>query len=296
MANAIVSGDGEGGAGSGRHELSGSRGGYLRAAGRAPMALYDPAVAIGMRERTFRGRLVRQVLAGWAGDGRRAGVEIVEVGCGTGSLALALAAARGAAAVVAIDGDPGALARARRKEAKRGGGSGGRAGAPGPGAAGVGAGGTGAGDAGAGDAGAGGAIAGGAGAGGTGAGGTGAVDWREGMAQALPLADASCDRVVMSLLLHHLSPRDHRTALSEAARVLRPGGRIHVADWGPPRDPLMRLAFRGLQLIDGVESTAPLGRGELPALLDRAGFGCQRLHDRLRTGGGVLELRSARRG
>ncbi len=76
--------------------------------------------------------------------------------------------------------------------------------------------------------------------------------------------------------------------------MLRPGGRIHVADWGPPRDPLMRLAFRGLQLLDGVENTAPLGNGELPGMLTAAGFADQRLHDRLRTLGGPLELRSAR--
>lgn len=272
---AMVSGEGEHGAGSapagGRAPRGGGPGsGYLRAAGRAPLALYDPVVALAMRERTFRSRLARQVLAGWAGDGRRSGVEIAEVGCGTGSLALALAAMPGAAAVIALDGDPDALARARGKEAKRAGGgwrSGAGAGAGGSGSAGAG-----------------------------GAGGAVAIDWREGMAQALPLADESCDRVVMSLLLHHLSPADQRVALREAARVLRPGGRVHVADWGPPRDPLMRLAFRGLQAIDGVETTAPLGRGELPAMLDAAGFGAQRLHDRLRTGAGLLELRSARRG
>lgn len=75
--------------------------------------------------------------------------------------------------------------------------------------------------------------------------------------------------------------------------MLRPGGRVHVADWGPPRDRLMRVAFRGLQLLDGVENTAPLGRGELPGMLAAAGFGDARLHDSLRTAGGVLELRSA---
>jgi hypothetical protein len=57
----------------------------------------------------------------------------------------------------------------------------------------------------------------------------------------------------------------------------------------------MRLAFRALQLLDGVENTAPLGAGELPGMLSAAGFGEQRLHDRLRTLAGALELRSARR-
>ncbi|MBB4662953.1 class I SAM-dependent methyltransferase [Conexibacter arvalis] len=219
--------------------------GYLRAAGRAPLALYDPFVAVAMRERLFRARLARQVLAGWAGDGRRRGVTICDVGCGTGTLSLALAGVRGVAAVIAVDGDPAALARARAKAARSGG---------------------------------------------------WAVEWREGMAQRLPLEDKSCDRVVLSLVLHHLSPADQRAALREAARVLRPGGRVHVADWGRPRDPLMRVAFRLLQLVDGAETTAPLGRGELPAMLDAAGFADQRLHDRLRTAGGLLELRSARRG
>lgn len=213
----------------------GGRAGYVRAAGRAPLALYDPLVALTVRERTFRSRMLAQVLAG--GPAERP-LEVVEVGCGTGSFTTMLS--RAGASVIGIDGDAAALARARGKRA------------------------------------------------------AGAVDWREGLADALPLPDGSADRVVMSLLLHHLSPTTQRAALAEARRVLRPGGRIHVADWGPARDPLMRLAFRGLQLVDGVENTAPLGRGELPAMLTAAGFGDQRLHDRLRTLVGVLELRSAR--
>ncbi len=234
---------------------SGGRAGYVRAAGRAPLALYDPLVAVTVRERTFRSRMLAQVLEGRPADRP---LEVVEVGCGTGSFTTMLAragagagggvagggggiaGAGGGVRVVGVDGDAAVLARAR-----------GKAGAEG-------------------------------------------VDWREGLADALPLADASADRVVMSLLLHHLSPATQRAALAEARRVLRPGGRIHVADWGPARDPLMRLAFRGLQLLDGVENTAPLGNGELPGMLTAAGFGDQRLHDRLRTLGGPLELRSAR--
>ncbi|MDO8186394.1 class I SAM-dependent methyltransferase [Conexibacter sp. JD483] len=211
------------------------RAGYVRAAGRAPLALYDPLVALTVRERTFRSRLLAQVLDGAPPERP---LDLVEVGCGTGSFTTMLGGA--GVRAIGIDGDPATLARARGKR------------------------------------------------------GAEAVDWREGLADALPLPDASADRVVMSLLLHHLSPATQRTALAEARRVLRPGGRIHVADWGPARDPLMRLAFRGLQLLDGVENTAPLGNGELPGLLAAAGFGDQRLHDRLRTLGGPLELRSAR--
>jgi ubiquinone/menaquinone biosynthesis C-methylase UbiE len=213
----------------------------VRAAGRAPLALYDPLVALTVRERTFRSRLLAQVL-----DGAPAGrpLEVVEVGCGTGSFTTLLARAGtsgGVVRVIGVDGDAAALKRARAKA------------------------------------------------------GAGAVDWREGLADALRLTDASADRVVMSLLLHHLAPATQRAALAEARRVLRPDGRLHVADWGPPRDPLMRVAFRALQLVDGVDNTAPLGNGELPAMLTAAGFGEQRLHDRLRTLCGPLELRSARR-
>ena len=68
------------------------------------------------------------------------------------------------------------------------------------------------------------------------AGGAGvAVELVEGLATALPFADASFDRVTTSLVLHHLT-RDHKAlALREMHRVLRAGGELHIADWGVSR-------------------------------------------------------------
>ena len=121
------------------------------------------------------------------------------------------------------------------------------------------------------------------------------VQWRKGLATALPLPGKSAERVVMSLLLHHLDPAGKLTALAEAIRVLRPGGRLHVADWGRPRDPLMRAAAWALQRVDGAEGLRQHLDGALPVLLADAGFAAVAVHDRLRTGWGSLELLSALR-
>jgi acetyl esterase/lipase len=54
----------------------------------------------------------------------------------------------------------------------------------------------------------------------------------EGLAYKLPYSDKSFDRVVSSLVLHHLTVEDRRLALSEAFRVLQPGEELHIADFG----------------------------------------------------------------
>jgi ubiquinone/menaquinone biosynthesis C-methylase UbiE len=125
--------------------------------------------------------------------------------------------------------------------------------------------------------------------------GADAVQWRKGLATALPLASASADRVVMSLLLHHLDAGAKRAALAEAVRVLRPGGRLHVADWGRPRDALTRVGAWALTRVDGPEGLREHLAGGVPALLADAGFVAVGVNDRLRTTWGSLELLSALR-
>jgi SAM-dependent methyltransferase len=57
------------------------------------------------------------------------------------------------------------------------------------------------------------------------------VDYREGDAEELPFADASFD-VVLSTFGVMFAP-DHAKAAGEMLRVLRPGGRIGMANWVP---------------------------------------------------------------
>lgn len=125
--------------------------------------------------------------------------------------------------------------------------------------------------------------------------GAGAVEWKRGLANELPLADRSCDRVAMSLLLHHLDAAGKRAALAEARRVLRPGGSLHIADWGRPQDPLMRAGLLTLAIVDGFDGIRDHAAGRLPSFVEAAGFAGIRRHDRLRTVWGSLESLSAQR-
>jgi ubiquinone/menaquinone biosynthesis C-methylase UbiE len=49
-------------------------------------------------------------------------------------------------------------------------------------------------------------------------------------AEAIPTRDNSCDAVTSIFTLHELPPDVRRTLVSEAARVLKPGGRLIMMD------------------------------------------------------------------
>jgi SAM-dependent methyltransferase len=119
------------------------------------------------------------------------------------------------------------------------------------------------------------------------------VRWLRGDVRKLPAERTQVDRVVFSLVLHHLDDALKAVALADARRVLRPGGRVHIADWTTPGDPLMRFAFLGVRLLDGRTGTASLARGELAGMLSSAGFADIVEHDRLRTPFGRLGLLQA---
>ena len=121
------------------------------------------------------------------------------------------------------------------------------------------------------------------------------VRFDRGLATELPYPDGSFDHVMATLFFHHLLPEDKRATLREVARVLRPGGRLHVADYTRGADPLQRALSWQVRLFDGRARTGENFTGRLPALVEAAGFSGIVEETRLRTLFGTLSLFRATR-
>jgi ubiquinone/menaquinone biosynthesis C-methylase UbiE len=116
-----------------------------------------------------------------------------------------------------------------------------------------------------------------------------AVDLRVGDAEALEFADATFDTVVCTFSLCTIP--DHRRAVAEMVRVLRPGGRLLLADHVASSHAPLRALQRGAEL-----ASVPLGgehfRRRPLELVTAAGFDLER-HDRFTLG--IVERFTARK-
>lgn len=98
------------------------------------------------------------------------------------------------------------------------------------------------------------------------------VRFEQGLSIRLPYPDGSFDRVVSSLFFHHLALQHKRETAAEVLRVLRPGGELHVADWGRAANALMRALFVPVQILDGFANTGDNVSGRLASVFEEAGF------------------------
>jgi len=80
-----------------------------------------------------------------------------------------------------------------------------------------------------------------------------------GFSDELPYPNESYDRVLSAFMFHHLSRDERRQTLHEVRRVLRPGGSLHVLDFGRTHDRsggiLAHLLHRGERLRDNSAET-----------------------------------------
>lgn len=94
------------------------------------------------------------------------------------------------------------------------------------------------------------------------------IDFRVGVIESLPFPDASMDVVTSSLMMHHLPDGLKVRGLAEIFRVLKPGGRLLIADFMRPTGSLLNHIFIAFTRHQGLES----GIEDLEKLLKDAGF------------------------
>jgi demethylmenaquinone methyltransferase/2-methoxy-6-polyprenyl-1,4-benzoquinol methylase/phosphoethanolamine N-methyltransferase len=118
------------------------------------------------------------------------------------------------------------------------------------------------------------------------------IDFRVGVIEALPYADGSFDAVTSSLMMHHLPEPLQVSGLAEVYRVLKPGGRLLIADMLPAGRSVHQRLVAALGLHHGDRAARAIAG--LPERLAGAGFApVEVLDDRVLTIGFIRAAKRA---
>src|SRR5262245_43068325 len=92
------------------------------------------------------------------------------------------------------------------------------------------------------------------------------IEFKNGVAEALPFPRAQFDVVLSTLMLHHLPRKVRQQCVLEIRRVLTPGGRVLVADFAHAQDRRSILAH--------FHRHGHVNPRDIALLLEDAGFRC----------------------
>jgi ubiquinone/menaquinone biosynthesis C-methylase UbiE len=95
------------------------------------------------------------------------------------------------------------------------------------------------------------------------------IRFDRGFSDDLPYPEASFDRVFSSFMFHHLQPDEKEETLREVRRILKPGGVLHLLDFGGPEASQDGLLARWLHATHRLRDNA---EGRLLTLLGQAGL------------------------
>jgi ubiquinone/menaquinone biosynthesis C-methylase UbiE len=171
---------------------------------------YDTLLKWFMREDVFKLRLIDQA-------GLKAGMRLLDLGCGTATLTLMVKQMHPQVEVIGLDGDREILAIARNKV----------------GQAGL------------------------------------SISFDLGMAFELPYPENYFDRVISSMVIHHLTAENKGRTMREIRRVLKPQGEFHMVDFGAPVNAYARITASVMRKFEDVNDNI---QGKLISYIRSAGF------------------------
>lgn len=90
--------------------------------------------------------------------------------------------------------------------------------------------------------------------------------------ETLPYQNHQFDKVYSCLVFHQLDSETKLKCLKEIFRVLKPNGKLIIADWGEAANPIMRFTFGLVQILDGFKTTNDNVKGLMPNFIEKAGF------------------------
>lgn len=118
------------------------------------------------------------------------------------------------------------------------------------------------------------------------------INFTRAFSTAMPYPDEFFDCVVTSLFFHHLTGENKKKTLLEILRVLKPNGRLHIADWDKPANFLMKLVQQPVMWLDDA-TTRDSFQGKLPMFAREAGFADVTETAKFNTIGGTVRLHKA---
>lgn len=118
------------------------------------------------------------------------------------------------------------------------------------------------------------------------------IEFIRGYVQKLPFEDNAFDRVLSSMMWHHLDGETKAAAAREILRVLRPGGRLHLVDIGG--DMSAADGFFARRLMRSDHAAGNLGDA-IPSLFRSVGFECTQVATHRQRGVGRLTYYRATR-
>lgn len=109
------------------------------------------------------------------------------------------------------------------------------------------------------------------------------------------LSHQQFDRIVSSLVFHHIPTVTKRIILSQLYSVAKQGGQLHIADFGKPKNGYIKAAFGLLRRFDGVENTSVNAEGLLPEFISNSGYAEVEIFKSFNTAFGTIDLIKAKR-